>query len=197
MTSHTLAADSPLSPSPAPAIWQNRQVDRELIERFRSGEESAIKTVYERFGGAVFTVAMSILRDRQLAADVTQTTFLKAWKAAATYDPDREMAPWIYAIARRSAIDLYRKHSRIVPSDEIELVTLPPDLERAWEAYEVRLALDQLPDAEREVLRLAHYDGLSQSEIATDLGIPLGTVKSRTARAYERLNQLLRHMDET
>lgn len=167
------------------------------MERFRSGEEAAIKTVYERFGGAVFTVAMSILRDRQLAADVTQTTFLKAWRAAATYDPNREMAPWIYAIARRSAIDLYRKRSRFVPTDEIELVTLPPDLERAWETFEVRLALDQLPDPEREVLRLAYYDGLSQSEIAADLGIPLGTVKSRTARAYGRLNHLLRHMDET
>lgn len=173
-----------------------QSVDRELLEMFRVGDEGAVKAVYERFRGPVFAIAISILRDRDLAADATQQTFIKAWRAASTYDADRPIKPWIYAIARRTAIDIYRKTSRIVADDQVDHVTIPPGLETAWEVFEVRAAVDELPDEERQVIKLSHFDGLSHQEIAEHIGIPLGTVKSRSYRAHRRLIELLKHLEE-
>ena len=171
-------------------------VDRELLQRFRVGDEGAVKAVYERFRGPVFAIALSILRDHERAADATQQTFLKAWRAASTYDPDRPIKPWIYAIARRTAIDIYRKASRVVVSEDVDDVTIPPGLETAWEVFEVRAAVDELPDEERQVIKLSHFDGLTHQEIADHIGIPIGTVKSRSYRAHQRLIDLLRHLEE-
>lgn len=173
-----------------------RSVDRELLERFRVGDEGAVKAVYERFRGPVFAIALSILRDRDRAADATQQTFLKAWRAASTYDTDRPIKPWIYAIARRTAIDIYRKASRVIVSEEVDHVTISPGLETAWEVFEVRAAVDELPDEERQVIKLSHFDGLTHQEIADHIGIPIGTVKSRSYRAHQRLIELLRHLEE-
>ncbi|HEX6946148.1 MAG TPA: sigma-70 family RNA polymerase sigma factor [Acidimicrobiia bacterium] len=172
-------------------------MDRETLERFRTGDETAFKAVYQRYGGAVYTVAMSILGDPGLAADATQITFVKAWRAASTYDPDRELAPWIYAIARRTAIDIYRKQKPSAALSEADDPAYGPGLEDVWEAFEVRLALDSISDDEREVIRLSHFEGLSHAEIAERLGIPLGTVKSRSHRAHRHLLELLEHLLET
>jgi len=155
-----------------------------------------VKAVYERFGGSVFALSMSILGEHGLAADSTQQTFIKAWRAASTYDPERSFAPWIYAIARRTAIDMYRKQSRVITSDQVDVVILPPGLETAWEVFEVRSAVDRLPDEERQVVKLSHFDGLTHVEIAAELDIPVGTVKSRSHRAHQRLVELLRHVEE-
>lgn len=156
-----------------------------------------MKAVYERFRGPVFAISMTILHDHGLAADATQQTFIKAWQAATTYDADRELGPWIYAIARRTAIDIYRKSSRSVASDEVDGTSLPPSLDTIWEVFEVRSAIDQLPDEERQVIKLSHFDGLTHVEIAEHMGIPVGTVKSRSHRAHQRLIELLRHVEET
>ena len=157
----------------------------------------AVKAVYDQLGGAVFALAMSVLSDRDLAADATQQTFLKAWRASSTYDPDREFRPWIYAIARHTAIDIYRTRRRVVPSEDVDSIFTPPDLEVAWEVFEVRAALDRLPDEERAVMQLNHLEGLTHPEIADRLGIPVGTVKSRSHRAHRRLAELLKHLNET
>jgi RNA polymerase sigma-70 factor (ECF subfamily) len=166
-------------------------VDPEVLQRFRIGDESAVKAVYDRFGGPVFALSMSILGEAGLAADATQQTFIKAWRAASTYDPERSFSPWIYAIARRTAIDIYRKRARIVVSDQVDVVSMAPGLETVWEVFEVRSALDQLPDEERQVVKLSHFDGFTHGEIANLLGIPVGTVKSRSHRAHQRLLGLL------
>lgn len=171
-------------------------MDREVLERFRIGDEAAVKAVYDRYGGPVFALSLSILGEHGLAADATQQTFIKAWRAATTYDPERSFGPWIYAIARRTAIDIYRKRARLVISDVVEVVTLPPGLETVWEVFEVRTALDRLPDEEREVVRLSHFEGLTHVEIAERLDIPVGTVKSRSHRAHQRLIEMLRHVEE-
>jgi RNA polymerase sigma-70 factor, ECF subfamily len=172
--------------------------DRELASRFPAADDAVIREVYERFGGAVYTVAMSILGDPGRAADVVQSTFVNAWRAAARFDPDQELAPWLYTIARRQAIDVYRRDHRSEPADPAELDG--PDssasLESVWEAWEVRRALDQLPVEEREVVRLSWFDGLAHPEIATALGVPIGTVKSRSHRAHRRLAELLAHVRE-
>jgi RNA polymerase sigma factor (sigma-70 family) len=188
---------STLQLSPRFASWHNSTVDRETLERFRNGDEAAVKAVYDRYGGPVFALAMSILGEAGLAADATQQTFMKAWRAGSTYDAGRSFGPWIYAIARRTAIDIYRKETRSLPTEDIEVATTGPSMETVWEIFEVRLALDRLPDEERQVVRLSHFDGLTHTEIAEHLGIPLGTVKSRSHRAHRRLLELLRHLAET
>lgn len=171
-------------------------MDREVLERFRLGDEAAVKAVYDRFGGPVFALSMSILGEHGLAADATQQTFVKAWRAASTYDAERSFAPWIYAIARRTAIDIYRRRSRLVVSDDVDVPTFPPGLETVWEVFEVRAALDRLPDEERQVVKLSHFDGFTHVEIAERLDIPVGTVKSRSHRAHRRLVEMLKHVEE-
>jgi RNA polymerase sigma factor (sigma-70 family) len=176
-------------------VWPD---DADLVARFAVGDELAVKAMYERFARPVLTVAMSALGRRDLADEVVQTTMLKAWRAAGTFDPSRELAPWIYAIARRVAIDVHRRESRApVPSEVADDVAVEPlSFSRTWEAWEVRLAVDQLPADERDVVRLSHLVGLTHREIADRLGVPLGTVKSRSSRAHRRLASLLGHVVE-
>lgn len=174
--------------------------DRELADRFRAGDEAAVRVLYERFGRPVHSVAYTVLRDRELAAEAVQQTFLKAWRAAATFDPDRDMAPWLYAIARRVAIDIYRREARrpgTAPLENGDATVIPLTFERTWEAWEIRTALQQLDAGEREVVRLAHFEGFTHPEIAARLGIPVGTVKSRSNRAHRRLASLLGHLAGT
>lgn len=170
--------------------------DRELARRFPAADDDVIRAVYARFGGAVHTVAMSIVREPARAADVVQSTFLNAWRAAATFDPSRELGPWLYAIARRQAIDAYRKERRLTVTDpaDLDVVDLPPSLGRVWEAFQVRAAVDALDPDEREVMRLAWFEDLTHPEIAGRLGIPVGTVKSRSHRAHRRLAVALAHL---
>lgn len=170
---------------------------RDLAARFAHGDESAVAQLYAEYGGAVFTVAMSILRDRDLAAEATQQTFIKAWRAAGSYDPKRRFAPWIYAIARRTSIDIWRAERRrqpLVSSAEAEAAELPPGIEQTWEMFEVRAALDVLSDEERSVVELTHYEGYTHTEAAEVLGVSVGTVKSRSHRAHRRLAEALSHL---
>ncbi len=171
--------------------------DRAVIDGFRAGDESAIRALYERYGGAIFSVARSVTNDRELAAEVVQQTFTKAWRSASSFDPDRDIAPWLYSIARRTAIDVIRHERRPTiggHSPEVEVGTAGPSFERTWEIHEVRVAIDALPAEERDVVKLSHLAGLTHPEIAERLDIPLGTVKSRSARAHRRLAAALRHL---
>ena len=170
-------------------------MDAEVLGRFRDGDEEAVKAVYNRFSGAVYAISVSILRDPGRAADATQQTFVKAWRSASSFDPDREFAPWVYSIARRTAIDIYRKEKRRIPSDKVDVVAEGTSMERVWEMFQVRLAVDQLTDEERQVVALSHFEGLTHAEIAERLDIPLGTVKSRSHRAHRHLVELLGHLD--
>ena len=122
--------------------------DRELAIRFPAADDDVLRDVYERFGGAVYTVALSILGDPGRAADVVQSTFVNAWQAAGRFDPDQELAPWLYTIARRQAIDSYRRERRSVAVDAAELdgAQAAESLEATWEAWQVRIALDAAPE---------------------------------------------------
>jgi RNA polymerase sigma factor (sigma-70 family) len=169
-----------------------------LMRRFRDGDPEAVAALYERYGRAVFTVAYGALGDRGLAEEAVQQTFLQAWRAAARFEPDHDPAPWLYSIARRVAVDLYRRERRheTVDWDEPEVAVLSPSFEGTWEAWEVRTALDKLSAEERDVLRATHYLGLTHEETAARLGIPVGTVKSRSYRAHRRMAALLAHLQE-
>jgi RNA polymerase sigma-70 factor, ECF subfamily len=176
--------------------------DASLGERFRGGDQTALREMYQQFSGPMFATALALLGDRELAADAVQQAFVQAWRAADRFDPDRELQPWLYAITRRTAVDVYRRNRRTaghVSLDEswaveAELATEGPSMESTWRLWQVRTALGKLHPDEREVLRLAYFEGSTQTEISDQLGLPLGTVKSRTARAQRRLAALLGHL---
>jgi len=169
----------------------------DLIEGFKRGDPEAVRAIYREHSGAVYTVARSIVHDRELAADVVQQTFVKAWRAAKTFEGNRQLAPWLYSIARRTAIDVLRSESRPTRgghAPETDVGVQPETFERTWERFEVRRAIDALPDGEREVVRLSHMEGHTHEAIAEQLGIPIGTVKSRSGRAHKRLAAALAHL---
>ncbi len=169
----------------------------DLIERFKAGDPDAVRTIYREHAGAVHTVARSIVHDRELAADVVQLTFVKAWRAAKSFEGNRQLAPWLYSIARHTAIDMLRsetKPTRGGHAPETDVGVQPETFERTWERFEVRRAIDALPDNEREVVRLSHMEGHTHEAIAERLGIPIGTVKSRSGRAHRRLAASLMHL---
>jgi RNA polymerase sigma factor (sigma-70 family) len=176
-------------------------LDVEIVERFRDGDDDAVRLVYREYGRLVYTVALRVLGQRELAEEATQQTFVQAWRAAATYESARPLGPWLATIARRVAIDIHRREARRatsaiddVPAGHGALVTLPPSPDAIHAAWAVREALDELPADEHEVVRLQHLEGFSQSEIAERLGLPLGTVKSRSFRAHKRLAARLGHL---
>lgn len=172
----------------------------DLIARFVAGDNDAVRAVIAEYGGAVRTVARSMVADPELVSEVVQQTFIKAWKAASTFDPARELAPWLYSIARRTAIDVLRRERRPTTGDhepEVDVAVAPPSFEQTWERFEVRRALDQLSPEERQIVRLSHLMGVPHSEIAERLGLPIGTVKSRSNRALKRLAVALGHLDDS
>ena len=127
--------------------------------------------------------------------------FVKAWNARDTFDPQRPLGPWLFTIARHCALDIVRRDRR---ADDVEPTWFDSrdgdaddpaaSAERAWTLWEVRRAIDTLPQGERDVVRLGSLAGLSHPEIAEQLGIPIGTVKSRSNRAHQRLAAALEHV---
>jgi RNA polymerase sigma-70 factor (ECF subfamily) len=199
---------APMFEAPAVLVCNNLEVpdaglDPAVMERFRAGDDDAVRALYRQYGRLVFTIALRILGNRQLAEDATQQTFLQAWRAASTFESDKDPAPWRATITRRVAIDIQRSEARrpstsleVTSADEPALVSLPPSAESVWETWQVREAIDGLQPEEREVVRLQHIEGHSQSEIATQLGLALGTVKSRSHRAHQHLASRLKHLRE-
>lgn len=178
-------------------------VSADELARFRSGDPEAIRSVYREYSGLVYAVAYRVLGSRDLADEATQQTFVKAWRAAAAYDPSRELGPWLATIARRTAIDVHRKESRrpTAPLEELstshpDVVAMPPGVDQSYDVWSVRQAIDELPPDEREVVRLQHLEQLSHPEVAERMGIPVGTVKSRSFRAHQRLAAQLGHLRE-
>jgi len=173
--------------------------DAGLAARFAAGDQDTIRVVYQSYGRLVYSAAYKVLGDAALAEDATQQTFLQAWRAAESYDSSRPLGAWLATIARRAAIDVYRRERRHRGVDAIDtadpaLVTAPPSVEQMYDVWEIRRALDKLSDQDRELIRLQHYADLTHSEIAGELAIPLGTVKSRSFRAHRRLAGLLGHL---
>jgi RNA polymerase sigma-70 factor (ECF subfamily) len=169
--------------------------DGELIERAGRGDRSALETLYERYARSVFGLALRRLGDRGRAEDAVQETFVSIWRAAKTYRPERGPgAPWLYAVARNAIVDRARQRSEpaVEAPDESSDESGPEErAEEAWTRWRVHRALEDLPESEREVIALAYWRGLSQSEVAETLGIPLGTVKTRTRSGLQRLAGIL------
>jgi RNA polymerase sigma factor (sigma-70 family) len=175
--------------------------DPRLKARFRDGDPEAVRVAYSAYGRLVYAVAHAILAERGLSEEATQQTFLKAWRSADNLDTTRELGPWLVTIAKRVSIDIYRREARrsarpleAVPADDPALISPAVALEDRCDAWDVRRAVSLLPDDEREVVRAQHFEGLTHEQIAVRLGIPVGTVKSRSFRAHRRLAWGLRHL---
>jgi RNA polymerase sigma-70 factor (ECF subfamily) len=169
--------------------------DGELIQRTAGGDRLAFEDLYRRYARAVFGLALRRLGDRGRAEDAVQETFASIWRSAKSYHPERGAgAPWLFAVARNAIVDRSRARGDM-PADipeEADLEPGPPDrAEQSWVEWRVHSALEELPEREREVVALAYWSGLSQSEVAEFLGIPLGTVKTRTRAALSHLADIL------
>ena len=172
-----------------------RVSDGDLIQRVGTGDRNAFELLYRRFSRPVLGLALRRLGDRGRAEDALQETFTSVWRSASTYRPERGPgAPWLYAVARNAIVDRGRGRAETPtepPEDEAIEPGPPEQAEASWLAWRVHRALEELPERERAVLELAYWSGLSQSEVATFLNIPLGTVKTRTRSALARLADLL------
>ena len=175
------------SPIITDTVTNSPEISRAL-QAAALGDTNAFEVLYEATAAAVFGVVKRIVVDRQMAEDVTQEVFVEVWHKAHTFDPDRGSAKaWIYTLARRRAIDLVR--SEQAERDRREKVA-EPEMTRSNDpvgehvaavagADGVAKALESLTDLQREVITLAYFGGLTQSQIAEHLDIPLGTAKTR------------------
>jgi len=165
-----------------------------LGTRLAAGEEGAINEVYAALGPMVLGYLRRFVA-RDEAEDVLQRVFYEVWRNRDRYDPTRSLEAWVLGIARKRAIDLLRRrHANVVPIEELRDIAGDDGrelAERYARASEVRGALERLPREQREVLTLAYFGDLTQTEIADRLGVPLGTVKARTFRGLRRLADLI------
>jgi RNA polymerase sigma-70 factor (ECF subfamily) len=165
----------------------------ELLLACANGDEEALGSLYDRYGKLSYGVALRVLRNATLAEDAVQDAFLTVWRQAASYDRARgKVSTWILTLVHRRAVDLVRRQRRFnAVAMEPPAAPLTPveSLEEVALRSELQAALQTLSSAEREVVDLAYWDGLTQSQIAGALGIPLGTVKSRTFTALAKLRE--------
>lgn len=174
---------------------ESSETDGDLLVRVADRDRAAFEQLYHRYVRSVFGLALRRLRDRQRAEDAVQETFSAVWRSAGSYKPERgPAAPWLYAVARNAIVDRMRAKNE-PPAELPETASGEPGpaerAEAAYVSWRVHRALEELPTREREVLELAYWSGLSQSEVADFLAIPLGTVKTRTRSALTRLAGLL------
>jgi RNA polymerase sigma-70 factor (ECF subfamily) len=189
-----------MPPAPGPS-------DLEVIARVAAGDERALGTLYDRYATFAYSLASAILRDGPDAEEVVAEAFSQVWRSASGFDASRgSVAAWISTIVRTRSLDLIRSQKRRAKMlDQAAAMTgdgsAPgmstgaPEADRGAEISEaqalVRRSLDELPAAQRQVLELAYFGGLSQSEIAEQLREPLGTVKTRMRAGMEKMRQSL------
>jgi RNA polymerase sigma factor (sigma-70 family) len=178
-------------------------VRRDALEaalgRVADGDRAALKEVYDLTAARLLGVIVQIARDREHAEDVLQDVYLKIWHRAGRFDRERASPmTWLYAIARNAAIDWLRKHGR---SQEFTVDTFPDRPDDAPSAEEVlcdhqdherlRGCIEELQNNQQSSIRLAYYGGLTYSELAEQVGVPLGTMKSWIRRGLASLKKCL------
>jgi RNA polymerase sigma-70 factor (ECF subfamily) len=173
--------------------------DAQLLARLPSDSTGeTLRALYRAYAGELFGFALNALGDRGTAEEIVQEVFTRVWRHAEAYDPTRgSVRTWLYQIARHAIIDMRRRASVRPP-----LALQEPDddaaeglsIERAMLGWQVATALDRLSQEHRQVIRLAHVQGLSVREIAERCGLPEGTVKSRTWYALRSLRLVLEEM---
>ena len=175
-----------------------RVTDLQLLERCARGDQTALAELHDRHVGLCRHRALDVLRNPALAEEAVQDAFLDLWKTANRFDPDRaQVRTWLCVLVHRRAVDLARREARHRTADET-VAPLDPESYTAEELLllqvdrrRVRSALDRLSPVHQQVIELAYWGGLSQSQIAIRCGVPVGTIKSRTFDALARLATLL------
>jgi RNA polymerase sigma-70 factor (ECF subfamily) len=185
--------------SPDPAVSRiERLADEELMAVVDRKEPAAFEVLYDRHGGAAFSLAYRIVGDRTAAEDVTQEAFLSIWRSNARFDRARgSVRSWVLSVVRNRAIDALRRGGAHAPQldhdDDGVLEARPAEERTETEAIrressrELRGALKELPEDQSQVISLAYFGGFSHSEIAEMLGMPLGTVKGRMRLGLEKI----------
>lgn len=177
-----------------------QQLDIELLRRVRAQEEQALSELYDRYGRLLYTIAMRVVGEAEVAEEVVQDVFLRFWRGAEQYQPERgRVAIWLMAMARNRAIDVLRSRQHRNRQQETTLpdtthrtpFRYPPPGDETFLREAVDAALATLSDSQREAIEMAYYGGMSQSRIAEALNTPLGTVKSRIRDGLQRLRQAL------
>lgn len=187
-------------------VDQPSQVDLATIAAIVEGDERALRELYDRYGRIVYALSYRVTSDVHLAEECTQDVFVRVWRRAREFDPARaKVSTWVIAIARNRAIELWRSRSRrqgpidtrsvddpdgagarvaASAADPAEVVVAADDASR------VARAIAELPAEQLETLQLAYFEGLSHTEIAERLQLPLGTVKGRVRLALDRLRSV-------
>jgi RNA polymerase sigma factor (sigma-70 family) len=171
----------------------NGVADEVLVRKVaRSGDERALSELYDRYAGLTYGLGVRYLRDRALSEDLVQDVFTSVWRGAAGFDPSKaSFTTWLYSITRNRATDLIRRRTRVLTVSGVEHPELGEE-DPAGELsrnFDVASALSRLSPSHREVLILAYFHGLTQSEISRRTNTPLGTVKSRTSTALRALRE--------
>jgi RNA polymerase sigma-70 factor (ECF subfamily) len=180
--------------------------DGQLLREVARGDQHALLILHRRYVNLVYSMAWRVLQDVALAEEVTQDIFLKLWHKGHQYDPARgRFSSWLLSVTRFAAIDRLRREGRrprqaeLLFGDQDEasaLEQLLPTDHAAWErGQHLRLVLAQLPPEQRHIIELAYFGGLTHSELAEHLGLPLGTVKGRLRLGLVKLRSLW--LDET
>jgi RNA polymerase sigma-70 factor (ECF subfamily) len=197
---------APPSPLVAPDGLSDGQSEAELMRQVAAGEIGGLETLYDRYHSMAYALALRITTETGLAEDVVQDSFLGVWRNAARYaEAKGSVRGWLLAIVRHRAIDaMRRQRASVAIGEEADeavpaALTLPdiwPEVAGRLDAEQIRLAMTALPPAQRDVIELAYFDGLTQREIAERTHAPLGTVKSRIRLGLASLRDQLVGPDE-
>lgn len=164
------------------------------MDRVATGDRAALAALYDRYGGLMLALGLRVLGSRRDAEDITHDVFIEVWRRADAYDPKRaSVRTWLLLIMRSRSLDRRRSAffawTQPLAEERVDESGSLPDSDLA--AGELRHALVSLNEQQRDLLQLAYFEGLSSSEMATRLSVPLGTVKSRMAGALRALRGLL------
>ena len=174
-------------------------IDADLVAAVARGDQGALASLYDRHSGVLLGLAMRIVRDRREAEDLLHDVFLEAWRSAKSFDPKRgRVRTWLAIRMRSRALDLQKSARVSRNAGDAGLEMLVDDTEnRSPDHARVRAALADLGPDQRRVLELAYFEGLSCTEIAERISIPVGTVKSRIAAGLDRLRNGLSRRSPT
>jgi RNA polymerase sigma-70 factor (ECF subfamily) len=180
--------------------------DRELVQRIRAGDEDAYRELFRRYAPNALALARRVVRQPFLADEIVQEVFLAVWRSPEGYDEARgSVRSWLMGMVHHRAVDAVRREEaqrrRVEDLSSADAEPQEDLAERVAEAVDlpqerraVRAALDELPEEQRTVIELMYFQGMSQSTIASELAVPLGTVKSRTLLAMRRMRAALAGM---
>ena len=175
--------------------------DRELVERLLERDEAALRQVIDTYGGVVFGMARRVLQDPQLAEEVAQDSFVALWRRPGAFDPDRgSLQSFLVGVARNKAIDAVRreeagKRARDSLAAEMDVASETTSgsehIVRVEEQQEMRGVLARLSEVQREAIVLAYFGGRTYREVASELGIPEGTAKTRLRDGLLKMRELM------